>query len=142
MVIFIYAYIDELIYKRSLENGDYCYTYEEMWKIESRLKYIAKKLDQRDIFVYNDLIFNLKTDELYKNRKNIKISPAAKEILNILINNKNRFVSKEFILENSENFDNISSIKVIISNLRKIGFQIENQKNLGYKLTSHTSYCS
>ena len=137
-VIFVTSYIDELIYKKSLEKGDYCYTYEEIWKLPHRLKYIAKKyLNQKsNIFVFKDLVYNLKTKELYKNRELINLSPAKKDILYLLIKNKDRFVSKEYIMENSENIDNISSIKVLVSKLRKLGFNIENQKDLGYKLNT------
>ena len=133
-VVFVSGFVDELIYKKALEVGDFFYTYNEIWKISYRLKYIAKKLLKRDVFVFKDLVFNLKTKMLYKQRVPVKLSPAEREILEMLINNKNRFISKRYILENSENIDNISSVKVIISNLRKLGFDIENQKNLGYKI--------
>ena len=135
-IIFVYSFVDELIYKKALEIGDYFYTFNEMWKIRYRLKYIAKKvLNQKNsVFIFSDLMFNLKTNTLYKNRNLIKLSPAESDILKLLIKNKNRFISKEFILENSENLDNISSIKVMISKLRRVGFKIENQKNLGYKI--------
>jgi len=135
-VIFVNSLIDELVYKKALEIGDFIYSYEDLWKLKYRLKYIAKKrLDyKRDVFTFKNLIFNLKTKELYKNREPLKLSPAERDILKLLIKNKNRFISKEFILENSENIDNISSIKVIVSNLRKLGFEIKNQKNLGYKI--------
>ena len=136
VVIFVSSLVDELIYKKALEIGDYIYSYEEMWKIFYRLKYISKKIlnIKKRVFVFKDLLFDLKTKELYKNRKIVKLSPAERDILKILIKNKEKFISKEYILENSENIDNISSIKVIISNLRKLGFEIENQKNLGYKI--------
>ena len=135
-VVFVYTFTDELIYKKALEVGDYFYTFEEIWKIPYRLKYISKKIlnQKSNIFIFNNLVFNLKTKELYKNRVNIKLSPAERDVLKLLIENKNRFLSKEFIVENCENIDNISSIKVIISNLRKTGFEIDNQKNLGYKI--------
>lgn len=136
VVIFVYGFVDELIYKKALEIGDYFYTFEEKWKIPYRLKYISRKILnlKSNVFVFNDLVFNLKTKELYKNRKNISLSPAERDILKLLIENKNRFLSKEFIVDNCENIDNISSIKVIISNLRKVGFEIDNKKNLGYKI--------
>ena len=138
VVIFINSFVDELVYKKALEIGDFLYSYDEKWKISYRLKYIAKKLSKKDVFVYKDLIFNLKTKMLYKNRNPIKLSPAERDILELLIQNKNRFISKDFILENSKNIDTISSIKVIISNLRKLGFNIKNQKNLGYKIKEDT----
>ena len=102
--------------------------------MDFRLKHLSKKLNQKDIFIFNDLIFNLKTKELYKNRELIKLSPTKKEILKLLIENKNRFISKEYILENTEDIDKISSIKVLISKLRQLGFEIENQTHLGYKI--------
>jgi len=136
IVIFIYSFVDEIIYKKALEIGDYFYIFNEIWKVPYRLKYISKRIlnQKNDIFIFNDLIFNLKTKTLYKKRKNIKLSPSERDILKLLIKNRNKFISKEFILENSENVDNISSVKVLISKLRKIGFKIENQKNLGYKI--------
>ena len=67
-VIFFYHYVDEMIYKKALEFGDYFYTFDEIWKLDFRLKHLSKKLNQKDIFIFNDLVFNLKTKELYKNR--------------------------------------------------------------------------
>ena len=138
VVIFVGGYLDETIYKKVLEKGDWFYTFDEIWKIPFRLKYISTKiLNQKDIFIYNDLIFNVKTKELYKNRENIKLTPSEKEVLKILIKYKNRFISKEEIVEKSENLDNISSVKVIISKIRKVGFEIANQKKLGYKIKEY-----
>ena len=134
VVIFVYDFVDGLIYKRALEVGDYFYLFSEMWKIDFRLEYIAKKLNKKRVFIFKDLVFDLKTKELYKNRENVKLTPAEKDILEFLIRNRNSYISKEFILENSENIDNISSIKVLISKLRKLGFNIDNQKNLGYRI--------
>ena len=117
IVIFVYGYVDEL------------------WKLDYRLKYISKKvLAQERIFIFNDLVFDLKEKVLYKNKKSIKLSPAERDILTLLIKNRDSFISKDFILQNSENIDTISSIKVLISKLRKFGFDIENQRELGYKL--------
>ena len=134
VVIFVYYLVDEMIYKKSLEVGDYFYTFDELWKIKYRLKYIAKKKGIKDKFIYKNLVFDLKNNMLYKDKKRVKLSPAERDILSLLIRNKNKFISKEFIIQNSENIDNISSIKVLISKLRKLGFEVENQKNLGYKI--------
>ena len=133
-IIFIYEYIDELIYKKALEYGDYIYTIDETWKLNYRVKYIQKQLKIKDIFKYKNLIFNLKTKNLYKNKELINLSNGMIDLLTLLIKNKNKFISKEFILYNSDYIENESSIKVLISKLRKIGFEIENQKNSGYKI--------
>jgi len=44
------------------------------------------------------------------------------------------YLSKDFILSNCESIESEGSIKVLISKLRQLGFDIVNQKNLGYKL--------
>ena len=64
----------------------------------------------------------------------MKLTAAEKELLFFLLKNKNRFVSKELIINSCESIDSIDSVKVIISSLRKKDFEIENQKNLGYKI--------
>ncbi len=133
-IIFIYDYIDELIYKKALEYGDFIYTFDEIWKLNYRIKQIQKSLNIKDIFKYKNLTFNLKTKNLYNNKELINLSNGMIDLLTLLIRNKNRFISKEFIIDNTDYIDNINSIKVLISKLRKIGFEIENKKNLGYKI--------
>jgi len=135
-IIFISAFIDELIYKKSLEMGDFCYSFDEMWKLNYRLLYLRKHILGLNsmIFKYGSLIFDLKRKVLYKNNEEIFLSPAEKEILKLLILNKNQYLSKDFILNNCEYIESENSIKVLISKLRHLGFDIINQKNLGYKL--------
>ena len=134
-IIFISSFIDELIYKKSLEIGDFCYHFNEVWKVGFRLKYLQKELLNlnSNIFKYKDLIFDLKRKVLYKDKKEVSLSPAERELLKLLIVNKN-YLNKDFILNNCENIESESSIKVLISKLRQLGFDIVNQKNLGYKL--------
>jgi len=134
-IIFISSFIDELIYKKSLEIGDFCYDFNELWKVGFRLKYLQKELLNlnSNIFKYKDLIFDLKRKVLYKDKKEVSLSPAERELLKLLVVNK-IYLNKDFILNNCENIDSESSIKVLISKLRQLGFDIINQKNLGYKL--------
>ncbi|QDD68097.1 hypothetical protein C6V80_09610 [Caminibacter pacificus] len=81
------------------------------------------------------MYFNLSTNQLCRNSKPSKTyKEAESDVLAILIKNRNKYLSKEDISAMSESIDSINSIKVIISNLRKLGFEIENVKNLGYKL--------
>jgi len=135
-IIFISSFIDELIYKKSLEIGDFCYSFDEMWKLSFRLLYLRKHILglNSSIFKYKDLIFDLKRKVLYKNSEEVFLSPAEKEILKLLILNNNQYLSKDFILNNCEYIESENSIKVLISKLRHLGFDIINQKNLGYKL--------
>jgi len=136
VVIFMCDFCDEFKYKKVLKVADYCYTYNELFKLKIRLDYLEKKFTKlnTNIYKYKDLIFNLKTNQLYKNSLPLKITKAESEVLKLLIKNQNKYLSKEEIMSQSNSIESISSIKVIISNLRKFGFNIENIKNLGYRL--------
>jgi DNA-binding response OmpR family regulator len=135
-IIFFAEYIDEVVYKKALEVGDFCYDYNEIYKLNLRIKYLEKKILKLNssIFKFNDLLFNFNTKELYKNKQNIKLTQAENELLQTLIKNRDRYIDKLEILDECENIGSIDSIKVLIANLRKLGFVINNKKNLGYKL--------
>ena len=135
-IIFFAEYIDEVVYKKALEVGDFCYDYNEIYKLNLRIKYLEKKILKLNssIFKFNDLLFNFNTKELYKNKQNIKLTQAESELLQTLIKNRDRYIDKLEILDECENIGSIDSIKVLIANLRKLGFVINNKKNLGYKL--------
>jgi len=135
-VIFITEVCDEFIYKKALRDGDFCYSYNEIFKLKIRLEYLEKKITKLNtrVFKYKDLVFNLNTNQLYKNSQPIKLTKAETDLLKALIKYRNKYLSKEDIESVCESIDSINSIKVLISNLRKIGFDIENIKNLGYKL--------
>jgi len=135
-VIFVNSYCDSFIYKKILEVADYCYRYDEGDKIYFRLKYLQKKLlkTKASVYKFGDLLYNFNTNELYKNSVPVKLSSAEKELLKTLIKNRNTFLSKDDILMECDSIESESSIKVLISHLRKLGFEIENQKNLGYRL--------
>jgi len=135
-VIFICDNIDELIYKKSLEYGDYCYTYDETYKIKYRLNYLEKRIfkNKRNIIKFKDYTINLQRKEIYKNLLPFNITPAQKELLFYLLENRQRYISRNEILENCENINSIDSVKVLISDLRKLGFNIVNKKNFGYKI--------
>ena len=135
-VIFLAGEINENIYKKALMIGDYCYNYNELYKIPIRIEYLKNKIHntKSGILKFNDFVINLNTKEVYKNRIPLKLTAAEKELLFFLLKNKNRFVLKELIINSCESIDSIDSVKVIISSLRKKDFEIENQKNLGYKI--------
>jgi DNA-binding response OmpR family regulator len=135
-VIFLTSYCDEHIYKKVLEVGDYCYKWEEYEKLLIRLNYLQKKILKSKTTVYKqgNLLYNFNTHELYINSEPVKLSNAENELLKTLIKNKNTYLSKEDILMECDSIDSESSIKVLISHLRKLGVNIENQKNLGYRL--------
>ncbi|WP_456488834.1 response regulator transcription factor [Caminibacter pacificus] len=136
IIIFVCKICDEFIYKKALSVANYCYSYDELYKLKIRLEYLEKKVIKLKsrVFKYKNFIFNLSTNQLYQDSKPLRLTKAESDILAILIKNRNKYLSKEDIAAMSESIDSINSIKVIISNLRKLGFEIENVKNLGYKL--------
>jgi two-component system OmpR family response regulator len=133
-IIFLSYFCDNLYYKKVLEIGDFCYLYSEYEKIVLRLNYLNKKILKRNIIKFNGFTYNFKTKNLYYKNELILLTKAESEILYFLLKNKEKFVSKIEILENSDFIENIDSIKVIISNFRKKGIDIINKKNLGYKI--------
>jgi len=134
--IFLTNECDNLSYKKILEVADYCYTYLEIYKLNIRLMYLRKRILKLNatVFRYKDFFFNFATNELYKNSEPIKLSQADVELLKALIKNRNKYLSKEEILEECDHIESGNSIKVLITHLRKIGFDIENKKNVGYRL--------
>jgi len=134
-IFFIYSFVDELIYKKSLELGDEFFLYEESWKIRYKIEKFKKELNiKSDIFKNSNFIYNFKLKKLFINNENVILTKGENDVLEILIRNNNRFLNKLEIIELSELIDSLDSLKVIISNLRKKGVKIENKKNLGYKL--------
>jgi DNA-binding response OmpR family regulator len=136
IVIFISEICDEFVYNKVLKVADYCYTYLELFKLKIRLEYLEKKVGnlKTKIFKFKEFVFNFANNQLYKNSEPIKLTKAESEILKLLITNRNKYLSKEDIISMSSSIDSINSIKVLISNLRKLGIEIENVKSFGYKL--------
>lgn len=82
---------------------------------------------------YGDLIFDLHSETLTQNGQNVKLTLSEKKILKIFLKNLGKLVLKAQIFEL---FDNLSdgSLRVHLSALRKIGFNIKSEKALGYRL--------
>ena len=133
-VIFVYQTYGFLEYKKALEIGDFFYTYDEIWKLKLRLEYLKKKLNIKDIYKIKDFIINIKDKVVFRDNKLLKMSKAEFELLKLLLLNKDKFITKDFILENINEINSFDTIKVLISKLRKLGFEIETLKNLGYKI--------
>ena len=138
-IIFLCKNCDESKYKSSLEIADFCYSYTELFKLNYRIEYLKRKVfKSRDsIFKYKDLLYNFNTSSLYKNGELIKLTKAQLELISLLIKNRNHFLSSEQIVNISSFIGSISSIKVLISSLRKLGFDIISKQNLGYKLNTN-----
>jgi DNA-binding response OmpR family regulator len=107
------------------------YTYIEEIKI--KIEYYIKKIyNLSEIIKYKDIYFHNKSNIIYKNEQKIELTALEKELLILFFKNKNRYVNKNELL------DLLSitkgSLKVKITKLRKLGFDIENKREIGYKL--------
>ena len=118
-----YTIADEFFKKRV--------TYVEEIKIKIEY-YIKKYFEITDIIKYKNIYFNLKLRFIYKNSKKIDLTNLEYDLLILFFKNKKRYISKEEIIDRLNITE--GSLKVKISNLRKLGFEIENTRNLGYKL--------
>jgi DNA-binding response OmpR family regulator len=135
-IILLCEYSNELLYKRALEFADYCYAYSEFYKLKHRLDFLKRKIykTRGAIFKYRDLLYNFNTKTLYLKSQSTQLTKAQQELLEVLIKNRDNYTSSESIINICEYIGSIGSIKVIISTLRKLGFDIISKQNLGYKL--------
>jgi len=135
-IIFLCNYSDELIYKKSLDIADYCYSYDELFKLKHRIEYLKRKIYKvrGSIYKYKNLLYNFNTNALYKDSQIVKLTKAQQELIELLIKNRNNFLSNDDIVNICAYIGSKASIKVIISSIRKLGFDIISKQNLGYKL--------
>lgn len=135
-IIFLSKICDELIYKKALEIADFCYSYDEVFKLKYRLEYLKRKIYnmQGSIFKHKELLYNCNLNRLYKKNQELDLTKAQQEVLELLIKNRNNYLNSEYIVNASPFIGSKNSIKVIISSLRKLGFDIISKQNLGYKL--------
>jgi DNA-binding response OmpR family regulator len=106
-------------------------TYIEEIKI--KIEYYIKKIyNLSKIIKYKDIYFNHNSNIIYKKEQKIELTTLEKELLILFFKNKNRYLTKDELLELLSITN--GSLKVKITHLRKIGFDIKNKRNLGYKL--------
>lgn len=107
--------------------------------LETFDKVLRRKKSIRKFFTFCDgLIYNLLSDELYKNGEAINLGKKEKDLLRLFIDNYDRTLTKEEIVENIWGYEEIteSALKNLLSRLRsKIGFDIIlSIKGRGWKL--------
>jgi|GEM_PF-5226624 len=123
-------------YKRALEVGDFCYLISTPQLVRIRLEWLRQQIFKRqgELYPYQGVVYNFKLGKLYSpNGEEIGLTRGEKDVLEVLIKNRERFVSNREILENSD-ISSEESIKVLVSRLRKKGFKIINRSRIGYRL--------
>ena len=109
---------------------------ELKFRIEAILKRVYNNATKIDIKGYT---FDTTSLELFKGDEKIHLKTKELKLLNLLLKHQNEILSKEQIFNEIYNFEetpNELSLRVFISTLRKLGFEIETIKNVGYKLVS------
>jgi DNA-binding response OmpR family regulator len=106
-------------------------TYIEEIKI--KIEYYIKKIyNLSEIIKYKNIYFHTKSNIIYKNEQKIELTALEKELLILFFKNKNRYLNKDELLELLSITK--GSLKVKITKLRKLGFKIENKREIGYIL--------
>ena len=111
-------------------------------ELEARIEALHRRAVnnyKKEIIVFNDIQINKDTKKVLKNEKELLLSAKELDILFLLIDNKNSFVSKlmiEDMIYNTEQIVSSNVVSVTIHNLRKkIGNDIiKNFRGLGYKI--------
>ena len=145
-IIFLSAYDDEEKIVKGLNLGADDYVIkpyragELLSRIRANLRRI-KDLQERDILKSGDLILDIKQSVVTKNGKDIHLSPIEYDILLKLMDNSERIVKREQLIEmwdNAGNFVEDNTLSVNISRLRnKIGMEfIETIRGFGYRFTA------
>ncbi len=92
---------------------------ELVLRINKLLNPRINKLKKSSEFFFGDFKYNLNTKTLKKNEKHIGLTGAEQYLLEILVNNINREVSREFVIQKLKLGSNLRSIDVLVNRLRK-----------------------
>ena len=92
---------------------------ELVLRINKLLNPRINKLKKSSEFFFGEFKYNLNTKSLKKNEKHIGLTGAEQYLLEILVNNINREVSREFVIQKLKLGSNLRSIDVLVNRLRK-----------------------
>ena len=92
---------------------------ELVLRINKLLNPRINKLKKSSEFFFGEFKYNLNTKSLKKNEKHIGLTGAEQYLLEILVNNLNKEVSREFVIQKLKLDSNPRSIDVLVNRLRK-----------------------
>ena len=138
--IFITANIDIDSLKKGFEIGadDYIkkpFDLDELLiRVAAALKKSFKSYD--DILTYGALSYNIKQQKLLLEKEEIHLSPSELKLTEYFLKNISKVLSKDELIyqTNSEFEESDAVLRVQISKLKKIGFNISNIRSVGYRL--------
>lgn len=105
---------------------------ELVLRINKLLNPRINKLKKSSEFFFGEFKYNLNTKSLKKNEKHIGLTGAEQYLLEILVNNINKEVSREFVIQKLKLDSNLRSIDVLVNRLRK---KITSSGNLSFLKT-------
>ena len=105
---------------------------ELVLRINKLLNPRINKLKKSSEFFFGEFKYNLNTKSLKKNEKHIGLTGAEQYLLEILVNNLNKEVSREFVIQKLNLDSNPRSIDVLVNRLRK---KITSSGNLSFLKT-------
>ncbi len=124
--LFIDDYYDIMHVKQAFSVGDdYLLkplAYEEL---KIRVNYHYQKLSccKNDIIIYELFYYHTRTKQLYHGTSSVKLSPSETILIALFLMHKNKPLAK-YILLDSLNSNSEGSLRVYISRLKKLGFNI------------------
>ena len=92
---------------------------ELVLRINKLLNPRINKLKKSSEFFFGEFKYNLNTKSLKKNEKHIGLTGAEQYLLEILVKNINKEVSREFVIQKLKLDSNLRSIDVLVNRLRK-----------------------
>ena len=92
---------------------------ELVLRINKLLNPRVNKLKKSDEFFFGEFKYNLNTKDLKKNEEKVDLTGAEQYLLEILLNNINKEVSREFMIKKLNLESNLRSIDVLVNRLRK-----------------------
>jgi len=136
-------FLTSLDSEKDVENGflsggdDYIKKPFSLKELKLRIDALLKRVYGDLIFKFDNFEFDLNSLTLKKDNKEIYLKPKVAELLKLFIQNKNKVLNKDEILDYlyGMNEANENSLRTFINNLRNIlgKEKIKTIKNLGYK---------
>ncbi len=139
--IFITSSIDKESITKGYEAGcdEYIKKPFDLDELLMRIKAVLKRIEpEESIQIDENYSYNIKRKRLLKNNQEVKINLKDLQLLELLLKNRGKVVTKEMIkdeLWQNEELVSGGSLRVYINNLKKIFGKesIENIRGLGYR---------
>jgi len=136
-------FLTSLDSEKDVESGflsggdDYIKKPFSLKELKLRIDALLKRVYGDLIFKFDNFEFDLNSLSLKKDNQEIYLKPKVAELLKLFIQNKNKVLNKDEILDYLYGIDeaNENSLRTFINNLRNIlgKEKIKTIKNLGYK---------